>query len=169
MFNVINEIDFMLQKEIMEKKRLDWETMFCLIVKVLSYRSSCAKTKQAAIIVKDNRILSAGYNGPISGGINCVLEGGEDVCGKDYNFSCKNGIHAEANAIGFLNRYGSGIGTEGCSIYITQYPCLMCAKLIVASGIKKVIMIEKYRINEGLNYLLDNGIECVDLSKTNNY
>ena len=110
--------------------RPTFSELFIDITLKIARRSSCVKAQQAALLVKDNRIISFGYNGPPAGTINCIEEGGEEVCGKDSNGSCFLGIHAEQNAIGYAAR--NGIQTEGCAIYCTQSPCISCAKLVVA-------------------------------------
>lgn len=141
--------------------RKTWDECFVETLKVFKQRSACAKTQQCAIIVKDNRIISIGINGPRSGDINCTEDGGEKACGKDLANSCLRAIHAEQNAIGFLIKHGSGIGTEGCTIFVTETPCLMCAKLIVASGIKKYVYIDEYRLDEGKQYLLASNVKVI--------
>jgi dCMP deaminase len=143
--------------------RLDFKELFAGITVMLSYRSSCAKTKQAALLVKDNRIISFGYNGPAKGDINCLFDGGEEACGKDLSGSCYKAIHAEQNCIGYAAR--NGILTEGCELYVTQMPCLACAKLIVASGIVKFYYLADYRITEGVEYLKQRGIEVIKLDE----
>ena len=80
--------------------RITFDDLFVEITKLVSQRSSCVKAKQAALLIKDNRIISFGYNGPPSGSLNCIDDGGEEKCGKDSNGSCFLGIHAEQNAIG---------------------------------------------------------------------
>ena len=125
--------------------------LFVETTKLVALRSSCVKAQQAALLIKDNRIISFGYNGPPAGTFNCNDDGGEEACGKDSNGSCFHGIHAEQNAIGYAAR--NGIDTEGCIIYCTETPCISCAKLIVASGIKEFHYIDEYRLDDGLKFL----------------
>lgn len=118
----------------------------------LATKSKCIKAQQAAIVVKDNRIISFGYNGPPQKSLNCnEHENGDSICGKDIAGSCFLGIHAEQNAIAFAAR--EGIQLKGTDIYITQSPCLACAKLILAAQIKNVYYIQQYRLDEGLRFL----------------
>ena len=145
-----------------EDNRIDWDDVFSLFITILSYRSSCAKTKQACVLVKDTRIIGLGYNGPRSGGLNCLQDGGEEACGKDLSGSCLNAIHAEQNCIGYAVR--NGISTEGCSMYVTMTPCISCAKLIIASGIKEYVYLEEYRLTEGVDFLRNNNIIVRKLS-----
>ncbi len=139
-----------------QKSRIQWDELFITTTKMLSYRSSCSKTRQGALLVKENRILSIGYNGSAPGKINCIYEGGQEACGKDVTGSCYFGIHAEQNCIGFAAR--NGINTENCTIYCTMTPCISCSKLIVACGIKEFVYIEEYRISEGLDFLKQHNI-----------
>jgi dCMP deaminase len=146
----------------LKNKRLEMEDIFASFVKILSYRSSCAKTRQAAILVKENRILSIGYNGSPSGAINCLLEGGESACGKDESGSCFYGVHAEQNCLGYAVR--NGIETEDCTMYVTMSPCINCAKLITASGISEYLYIDGYRKDEGLKFLTNTNVKVRQLS-----
>lgn len=133
--------------------RINSNNRFAFITKFLSYSSACVKAKQAAVIVLDDRIISFGYNGPSSKAINCLdyKDKAQDTCGKDSTGSCLNGIHAEQNAIGFASK--SGVSINGATMYITQSPCISCAKLISSTGIKEIIYLEEYRLDEGLKYL----------------
>jgi len=142
--------------------RITFSDLFVNITLKIAQRSSCSKIKQAALLVKDNRIISFGYNGSPSGSLNCLENGGEEVCGKDSNGSCFLGIHAEQNAIGYAAR--NGINTEGCVIYCTQSPCISCAKLVTAAGIGIFYYLSEYRIRDGLNFLEVAGVATSKIS-----
>jgi len=144
--------------------RPTWSELFIEITLTLARRSSCVKAQQAALLIKDNRIISFGVNGSPAGHINCAEEGGEEICGKDSNGSCFLGIHAEQNAIGYAAR--NGINTDGCSVYCTQSPCISCAKLIVAAGIKEFFYLKKYRLIEGVKFLEQAGVSIKRVNKT---
>lgn len=137
--------------------RSSFKEMYIEIMEASAKRSSCAKANVGCVLVKDNRIIALGYNGSSANTLNCnEVPNGELLCGKDQNGSCFNGIHAEQNAIAYCAKEGKSL--KGCEIYITMNPCLSCAKLIVASGIKKVFYQTDYRISEGLTYLTKNNI-----------
>jgi len=138
--------------------RISFEELFVKTTKLVAKRSSCVKAQQAALLIKDNRIISFGYNGPPAGTLNCLEEGGEEVCGKDSNGSCFLGVHAEQNAIGYAAR--NGIDTEGCTIYCTMTPCISCAKLISAAGIKEFYYLTEYRLDDGLRFLEYCGVSA---------
>ena len=120
--------------------RPSWDTYFMEIAKVVASRSNCLRRHVAAVIVKDNHILSTGYNGTPRGVKNC-FDGGCPRCAGH----AKSGtgleeclcVHAEQNAICQAARYGVNI--SGSTIYITISPCLTCAKLIINSGISEVV------------------------------
>ena len=138
--------------------RISFEDLFVETTKLVAKRSSCVKAQQAALLIKDNRVISFGYNGPPAGTLNCLEDGGEDVCGKDSNGSCFLGVHAEQNAIGYAAR--NGINTEGCIIYCTMTPCISCAKLVSAAGIKEFYYLTEYRLDDGLRFLEYCGIKA---------
>ena len=148
----------MMKKRGSALSRISFEDLFVETTKLVAKRSSCVKAQQAALLIKDNRIISFGYNGPPAGTLNCLEDGGEDVCGKDSNGSCFLGVHAEQNAIGYAAR--NGINTEGCTIYCTMTPCISCAKLVVAAGIKEFYYIDEYRLDDGLRFLEYCGIRA---------
>ncbi len=120
--------------------RPSWDAYFMEIAKVISSRSNCMRRHVAAVVVKDNHILSSGYNGTPRGVKNCFA-GGCPRCGRtkksgDHLEECLC-VHAEQNAICQAALYGHAL--EGATIYITLSPCLTCAKLIINSGIKEVV------------------------------
>ena len=138
--------------------RPSWQEIFTEATILFSKRSSCVKAQQAALLIKDNRIISFGVNGSPAGLMNCLEDGGEEICGKDSNGSCFLGVHAEQNAIGYAAR--NGINTEGCTIYCTMTPCISCAKLVVAAGIKEFYYLTEYRLDDGLRFLEYCGIRA---------
>ena len=120
--------------------RPSWDEYFMEIAGVVSKRSNCSRRQVAAVIVKDNHILSTGYNGTPRGVKNC-FDGGCPRC----SGHAKSGtgldeclcVHAEQNAICQAARHGVNI--SGSTIYVTISPCLTCAKLIINAGITEVV------------------------------
>ena len=153
----------MMKKHRSALSRISFEDLFVETTKLVAERSSCVKAQQAALLIKDNRIISFGYNGPPAGTLNCLEDGGENVCGKDSNGSCFLGVHAEQNAIGYAAR--NGIDTDGCIIYCTMSPCISCAKLISAAGIKEFYYLTEYRLDDGLRFLVYCGIKAWKIEK----
>ena len=116
--------------------------------------SYCVRRKVGAILVKDKMIISDGFNGTPSGF--------ENVCEDDNDTTKPYVLHAEANAITKVAR--SNNSSEGSTLYITASPCLECAKLIIQSGIKRVVFNELYRISDGIDLLRRAGVEVVQVT-----
>ena len=116
--------------------------------------SYCQRRQVGAIVVKNKMIISDGYNG--------TPAGFENVCEDENGVTKPYVLHAEANAITKVAR--SNNSSDGATLYVTASPCLECAKLIIQSGIKRVVYNELYRIVDGLDLLERAGIECVHIS-----
>ena len=113
--------------------------------------SYCKRRQVGALVVKDNRIISDGYNGTPSGF--------ENVCEDDSNVTYPYVLHAEANAITKLAR--SHNNSYNATLYVTDSPCIECAKLIIQAGIKRVVYGRDYRLSDGIDLLRRAGIEVV--------
>jgi dCMP deaminase len=138
------------------QKRPDWDEYFMNIAKMVALRGNCIKRKVAAIIVKDKRIISTGYNGTPRGITNCN-EGGCPRCNKFGASGEELGeclcSHAEENSI--TQAAYHGVSIKGATLYTTYSPCLFCTKLIINSGIAEVIYNRAYSIAEVPLRLLD--------------
>jgi dCMP deaminase len=143
------KIDEILIKVLMSSKRPGWDEYFINIAKVVSLRSNCMKRKVGAIIVKDKRVLTTGYNGTPRGTKNCN-EGGCPRCnslvdqGKRLDECLCS--HAEENAI--TQAAFHGISVKDSTLYTTYAPCLICAKMIINAGIKEIVYNMEYVLNE---------------------
>lgn len=136
---------------------------FIDIANTISESSKCTRAKVGAVIVKDNRIISTGYNGKPSGWEDDCREGCE---------GCKYTVHAEANAITFAAK--NGVSTWGSDIYVTLSPCSNCALLIIQAGIKKVYFKELYKSEssngeDGIKILLGSGVQVYQLDDSGNW
>lgn len=120
--------------------------------------SYAKRLRVGAVITRDNRIISTGFNGSPPGHDNCC----EIETENGVLVSKKSTIHAEENAILFAAR--TGISTENATIYCTHSPCFFCARLIVSAGIRSVIYSEKYRDDEGVRFLIDSSVSIVELN-----
>lgn len=145
--------------------RLTWEEAFVQITNIVALRSSCARIQVGAILVKENRIISMGYNGVPKGQEHCCDHFKDmDQTTKEFydehgKFSIKQEIHAEENIFSFSAR--NGIATEGAIMYVSYTPCPSCAKLILQCGIKEVYYINPYdRDMSGKEFLVNNGVKC---------
>lgn len=111
--------------------------------------SYCKRRQVGALIVKDKMIISDGYNGTPSGF--------ENVCEDEGGVTKPYVLHAEANAITKVAK--SGNSSEGATLYVTASPCMECAKLIIQSGIQRVVYRDEYRLTDGVDLLRRAGIE----------
>jgi len=136
--------------EDLKKKKLD--KVYLNIAKEISSLSYCKRSKVGAVIVKDDNIISFGYNGTPAGVDNCCER--EDVTVAEV-------IHAEMNAI--LKAAKSGYSVDNSTLYLTLSPCVDCAKLILQSGIKRVLYLETYRKTDGVDFLK----KFIDISQYN--
>ncbi len=127
------------------------------MARIWAENSYCKRRQVGAIIVKDKMIISDGYNG--------TPAGFENICEDENGLTKPYVLHAEANAITKVAH--SNNSSEGSTLYVTASPCLECAKLIIQSGIKRVVFNELYRITDGIDLLERAGIECKYIEKLN--
>ena len=128
--------------------------LYMRMARTWSENSYCVRRKVGALLVKDQMIISDGYNGTPSGF--------ENICEDENNVSKPYVLHAEANALTKVAR--SNNSSDGATLYVTASPCLECSKLIIQSGIKRVVYGEEYRIMDGVELLKRAGIEVVFLN-----
>lgn len=126
-------------------RRPEWDEYFISIAELVSSRATCIRRKVGALIVKDKRILSTGYNGAPSGithcdVIGCLREQRQIPSGERHEL-CR-GLHAEQNAI--IQAAYHGVSIVGGLLYVTCHPCSVCAKMIINAGIKEVIIKDGY-------------------------
>lgn len=137
-----------------EKQRL-LDSRYLRMAFIWAENSYCQRRQVGAILVKDNMIISDGFNGTPSGFENRC----EDEDGVTFPYV----LHAEANAITKVAR--SNNSSEGSTLYITTSPCMECSKLIIQAGIRRIVYAEKYRITNGLDLLEKAGVEVVQFPK----
>lgn len=142
-----NQID---KQEILDKRYLRMALIW-------AENSYCQRRKVGAIIVKDQMIISDGFNGTPSGF--------ENICEDEAGVTKPYVLHAEANAISKVAR--SNNSSNNATLYVTASPCVECAKLIIQAGIKRVVFHELYRITDGIDLLTRAGIECIHIDKLN--
>ena len=143
-------------KWLMASKRPGWDEYFMQIARIVALRSNCMKRKVAAVIVKDKRIISTGYNGTPRGVKNCN-EGGCPRCNSLADSGTQLGeclcSHAEENAI--VQAAYHGISVKDAALYSTFSPCLICTKMIINAGIREVVFNLDYPLNEVAQGLLN--------------
>lgn len=128
--------------------RIDWDQYFMTQATLLSLRSTCNRLSVGAIIVRDRRVIAGGYNGSVSGDVHCIDEGCYLVDGH-----CVRTIHAEMNAV--LQCAKLGVITDGAEIYVTDFPCLQCTKMLLQAGIVKINYLRNYHNDQYAMELLD--------------
>ena len=130
-----------------------FDEKYLRMAKIWATNSYCKRRQVGALLVKDNMIISDGYNGTPSGF--------ENVCEDENGVTKPYVLHAEANAITKVAR--SGNSAAGATLYITASPCMECSKLIIQSGISRVVYADEYRLDDGIKILKRAGIEVEKL------
>lgn len=144
------------------KNKPAFDDIFMLLAIQLAKRSHCIKKQVGAVLTKDTRIISIGYNGPPIGTYNCDEVWPKTGCARNIEGSCSLSIHAEQNAIIYALTNHANI--QDAILYTTLTPCLPCARIIFSVGIKKVIYKDSYAAfknrdsEEGLNFLHEFGV-----------
>ena len=138
-------------------KQFEIDKRYLRMATVWAENSYCKRRQVGALIVKEQMIISDGYNGTPSGF--------ENVCEDEHNVTKPYVLHAEANAI--TKVAASSNSSKGATIYVTSAPCIECAKLIIQSGIRRVVYSEKYRMEDGCKLLERSGIQVdfIELKK----
>ncbi len=132
-----------------------FDSKYLAMAAIWAENSYCKRRKVGALIVKDGMIISDGFNGTPSGF--------ENICEDDSGITKPYVLHAEANAITKVAK--SGNSAEGSTLYITDSPCMECAKLIIQSGIKRVVYKDEYRLTDGVDLLRKAGVEVEKASQ----
>ncbi len=139
---------------------------FINIAHEIASASKCVSKQVGAVIVKDGRILSTGYNGTPTGYINCSNYWKEEYTKEHHEWSKTYEIHAEMNALIWAAR--KGISIEDATIYVTLEPCSECSKNLIAAGIKRIIYDKEYEYTNSniiSKFIKDNGVEIEQLKK----
>jgi dCMP deaminase len=151
-------------------QRPAFDDIFMELAVNLAKRSHCVKRHVGAVLTKDTRIISIGYNGPPSGTHNCDVEFPEVGCPRDSKGGCSLALHAEQNAILYAVKNKTSV--EGATLYVTLSPCLACARIIYTMGINKVIYLKSYAVfkglpnDEGIDFLKKFGVATHQYSGT---
>ena len=150
-------------------KKPSFDDIYMELAENLAKRSHCVKAKVGAVLTKDTRIISVGYNGPPAGTHNCDEEYPLEGCPRDSKGSCSLALHAEQNAILYASK--NNVPIEDCTLYVTLSPCIACARVIFTIGIKKVFYMNSYAdfkglpSDEGVDFLRKFGVEVVRYQK----
>lgn len=135
--------------------RPHFDDIFMELAVNLAKRSHCIKAQVGAVLTKETRIISIGYNGPPAGTHNCDDEFPDVGCPRDSKGSCSLALHAEQNAILYAAKNGSDIA--GSTLYVTLSPCIACARIIYSMKIERVIFLHSYAQYKGIG--TDEGVD----------
>ncbi len=138
-------------------KQVDFDRRYLQMARIWAQNSYCIRRQVGALIVKEKMIISDGFNG--------TPAGFENVCEDENNITKPYVLHAEANAITKVAK--SNNSSDGATLYITTSPCMECSKLIIQSGIRRVVFCDNYHSEEGVKLLKRAGIEVVYMDLKN--
>ncbi len=142
--------------------RPSWEEYFMEIARLVARRSTCLRRQVGALLVKDKNILTTGYNGTPSGISHCCDSGclreAQNIPSGQRHELCR-GLHAEQNAI--IQAAKHGVNISGATLYCTNFPCVICSKMIINAGIKKVFYLEGYPDELSRLMLQEAGVEVL--------
>jgi dCMP deaminase len=147
-----------------------FDEIYMDLAEKLAKRSHCVRAQVGAVLTKETRIVSLGYNGPPAGTHNCDLEWPGVGCARDSKGSCSLALHAEQNAILYAAR--NNVSMEGSTLYVTLSPCIACARVIFTTGIKKVFYKHSYASykglpnDEGVEFLRRFGVEVIEYTSS---
>jgi dCMP deaminase len=144
-----------------DNNRIDWDDYFISTALLISCRSSCSRLHVGCVLVCDNRIISAGYNGFLPGATHQSI-----VINEGSHSHEQATVHAEQNAI--VDCANRGVSTAGATAYITHYPCINCFKILVAAGIKEIKYLHVYKNDPNVEKLIKSLInKPIILTKLN--
>lgn len=143
--------------------RASWDEYFMQIAEIVKTRSTCLRRQVGALIVKDNRIITTGYNGAPEGIKHCsdlgsCLRSELKIPSGERHELCR-ALHAEQNAI--IQAAKIGVSTQGATMYVTLQPCVICAKMAINAGIKKIVYKGDYPDELSLNMLNEANVELI--------
>ncbi len=152
-------------------QKLSFNEIYMELAEKLATRSHCVKAQVGAVLTKDTRIISLGYNGPPAGTHNCDVEWPKEGCARDSKGSCSLALHAEQNAILYAAK--NNVSMQDTTLYVTLSPCIACARVIYTTGIKKVYFKDSYAkfkgltADEGVDFLRKFGVDVIEYKKQN--
>jgi dCMP deaminase len=150
------------------QERISWDEYFIQSAELIARRSTCMRRQVGAVLVKDNRIIASGYNGAPSGIKHCgdreegCLRMAMNIKSGERHELCR-AIHAEQNAL--IQCSKNGVSAEGATCYVTVSPCIICLKMLINAGVKKIVTYDYYPDELSKELLEESGIEIVVLKK----
>lgn len=148
------------------KQRPSWDSYFMQMAQVVAGRSTCLRRQVGAVMVKDKQILSTGYNGSPSGLLHCdevgCLRQSLSVPSGERHEICR-AVHAEQNAL--VQAAKHGVAITGADLYTTHQPCVLCTKLMINAGIRRVVYTHSYPDHLALSMAREAGLELIQLAE----
>jgi dCMP deaminase len=149
-----------MKKNTLARKRPSWDEYFLEMARLVSKRSTCLRRNVGAVLVKDKRILATGYNGAPRGlkhclDIGCIRQKLHIPSGERHEL-CR-ALHGEQNALIQASLYG--ISVQGATLYATNQPCIICAKMLINAGIKEIVAGDGYPDKMAMKFLREAGIK----------
>ncbi len=148
------------QQENRTGERPSWDEYFLDIVELVSRRSTCLRRRVGALLVKDRRVLATGYNGAPSGLRHCLDTGclrEQHLVPSGERHELCRGLHAEQNAV--IQAALHGVSVNGATLYCTNHPCIICAKMVINAGIVRIVYREGYPDLLAVEMLEEAGVE----------
>lgn len=146
--------------------RPSWDEYFMQIVDVVKTRSTCLRRQVGAILVVDKHIISTGYNGPPTGLAHCeetgCLREQLGIPSGERPELCR-GVHAEQNAI--IQAALHGVSTKGATLYVSASPCVICAKMLINAGVKRIVYEEEYPDELAFKLLKEANVDLVKIER----
>ncbi|MGB9680184.1 MAG: deoxycytidylate deaminase [Thermoanaerobacteraceae bacterium] len=146
--------------------RPSWDEYFMQIVDVVKTRSTCLRRHVGAILVVDKHIISTGYNGPPTGLLHCeetgCLREQLGIPSGERPELCR-GVHAEQNAI--IQAALNGVSTRGATLYVSSSPCVLCAKMLINAGVKRIVYQEEYPDELAFKLLKEANVDLVKIER----
>ena len=140
--------------------RPSWDNYFMKIAVTVAERSTCDRAHVGAVLVKDKRILTTGFNGSPAGLPHC-----DDVGHLLVDGHCVRTIHAETNAI--IQAALHGVSTNGATCYVTHFPCINCTKTLINAGITRIVFLNDYRVDQNaLTFIQETGVQLMQVELT---
>lgn len=149
------------------RRRPSWDQYFLELATLVASRSTCLRRQVGAVLVRNERIISTGYNGAPRGLGHCLEMGclrEEMQIPSGHRYELCRGVHAEQNAI--INAAFYGMSTQDAVIYCTNQPCLICARMIINAGIVKVVHRGNFDDKLAVQFLQEAGIEIIEILPT---
>lgn len=140
--------------------RPDWDDYFMDLAHKVASRSTCTRADVGAVLVRDKRIVSTGYNGaprglPHCSEAGCLIKKVGDT-EDELSDHCRRTVHAEQNAI--IQAAQHATETEGTTLYVTHQPCFMCAKMVINAGVERIVFAKEYEDANAITFFEDAGV-----------